>query len=359
MDPSFVVRASAEALKCNIAGIFPNSVNLLGSSPLAASLRLTSRCSAQCQSCNFWMERDHNELTTAQWKEIILDLKSRGFLQLAFTGGDIIIRKDVFELLRFSVGLGMKVRCAINGYTVTENIARELMNSNVATIAVSLDDVGEEFDNIRGVKQAADKVRRCFELFNRFDNGTTKFIIAATIMKETLTSIQPVVEYATQQAMVVELNLIDFTHYFFNTSFSKEQYELDPSEKNQLRDLLHWLAAMHEKFPTLVPRLAHLEWIRDYFDDYRQKSSRCYQVYLKLCIEPNGDVRTCCSLGVVGNLIKQNANQVLRSTRYLDQVKRGITKDCPGCSCRYALSLNANIGSYAREGLLRLGAVKI
>lgn len=357
-NDSFTVRAAIETVKCNVAGVFPDIAMHDVFSPLTAALRVTHRCTSRCISCNLWTTKDGKELTTDEWKNIILALRDAGFLQLAFTGGDVLLREDIFELLYFGVDQGMRVRCAVNGHMVTEKRARQLMETKLRTIALSLDGLDDTFEAIRGVKNVASRTVEAIERLKSFDNGVTKIVIAATIMKSTLPTIRPVVEYAVENNFVIEFNLIDFTHYLFETPGSKEQYELNVEEKEQLRQLVHWLAEKHRQYPKLVPRLAQLEWARNYFDDYRQLGTPCYQVAVKVCVEPDGGVRTCCSKAVVGNLMTQSVREVLGSPKYMAQVKQGIVKDCPGCSCRYNLSLNANFSSYVREGLLQFGLAK-
>ncbi|MCL4395320.1 MAG: radical SAM protein [Chloroflexi bacterium] len=90
----------------------------IGYSPLTANLRLTQRCSGKCLSCNFSSRQDAPELSTAEWKKVIQSLKAGGLLHLNFTGGDIFLRKDLYELLHYAIQLGFQVKCAVNGLTV-------------------------------------------------------------------------------------------------------------------------------------------------------------------------------------------------------------------------------------------------
>ena len=153
------LRKLAETLRCNAAGEFPHLIEKFGVAPFTASLRVTYRCVGKCQSCNFWIDRESHELSTSQWKQIIRDLNANGFQQIDFTGGDIFLRQDIFDLIQFSVDLGMRVRCAISGYTVTPQIARALMETSVAAIFVSLDDLGPDSDVIHGVHDSVDALK--------------------------------------------------------------------------------------------------------------------------------------------------------------------------------------------------------
>jgi MoaA/NifB/PqqE/SkfB family radical SAM enzyme len=81
----------------------------------------------------------------------------------------------------------------------------------------------------------------------------------------------------------------------------------------------------------------------DYFQDYRQKNTPCFKPMLKPCIEPNGDIRPCCSMNPVGNLTTQRLEEIIASDVYGQGVVKGLIKECPSCSCHYALSLDANI----------------
>lgn len=60
----------------------------------------------RCHFCRIW-EEPHKELTTAEWKQVIRNLDTLGILFLSFTGGEPLLRSDVYELIDYAADLGL------------------------------------------------------------------------------------------------------------------------------------------------------------------------------------------------------------------------------------------------------------
>jgi MoaA/NifB/PqqE/SkfB family radical SAM enzyme len=350
------LRLVKEVAKCNLAGICPDLVDRVGITPLYANFWVTSKCSGRCRTCNQWQDDQTEELTTRELKEIILILKAAGVLIIYFVGGDILLREDIFELIQFATQLGLRVHLTINAFTVTEKIAQALAASNLTSLHLSLDLLSDDFDDIRGVKEASRKVLHSLNLLLKDGNPSLKLGLSSTLMKSTLPGVKEVVELGLRNNFTVFFNLINFTHDFFSTEFSRSQYRLDREDQEHLHRLVRWLQQHYLIYPGLLPRLDHLEWISKYFQDYRQQGTPCYQTLLKICIRPNGDVRPCCSMETPGNLRRQPLKDILASEAYRALLKKALTKDCPGCSCRYTLNLDVSLVSWLREFWHRLHA---
>jgi MoaA/NifB/PqqE/SkfB family radical SAM enzyme len=340
------------AFHCNVAALIPRLLPVLAVSPISANLRLTQRCLARCQSCSHWLNKDTRELNTSEWKRIISGLIESGLLSVSFTGGDILLRDDLIELMRFCTSAGVIVNVTMNGYTMTEDLALDLMQSNLSCIDLSLDDLGESSDDLRGMKKSAAKVTDAFRMLKRNTNGITQLGVAFTIMKSTLESIRDVTCFALENQLAIRYNLIHFTHYFTETPFSRDQYVMNLQELEELKETLTWLAGLRPKYPHLLPRPAHLNWILSYFMDYHQRSTPCFKPMLKVCVDPNGDISPCCSQQPVGSLVHHGIRDVASSQAFLDVVRKGLTKECPGCSCHYVMSLNASLVVRLREVFL-------
>ncbi len=334
-----------EGVRSNLAARFPSLLTTLGCRPLAANLRLTHRCSGRCRSCTHWHDGGaaDGELSTKTWRGILRHLKSQDILKISFTGGDILQREDAPELMGYAKGLGLQVRATLNGYSVTERIARKIMAERPDNLTLSLDHLDEFFTESRGVTDASGKVVQAFRLLNRHNNGHTNLGLAVTLMKDSLEGTERVIRFALDNNLSVNFNLIHFTHYFTDTEYSREQYRLSPGELNDLSRLVQRLTGLHHAHPKLLPPPAQLRWIAGYFQDYRQPETPCLKTILKPCIDPDGTVRACCSMAPVGNITQQPLHEIVRSSGYLQGVSRGLTKNCPGCSCHFSLNLGANL----------------
>ena len=110
---------SAGALKCGLASPqtlfrFVPAVDLREpflQSPFAVELELTHGCYRACRHCayNSSPTADRtNELDTTQWKRAIQKLVNGGVMELRFTGGDVLFRRDALELFSYADDLDVR-----------------------------------------------------------------------------------------------------------------------------------------------------------------------------------------------------------------------------------------------------------
>src|SRR5919205_2596207 len=62
--------------------------------PIVAELFLTDNCNLRCISCACWRETTRNELSTAEWQNVLRQLARLPIHKVNFTGGEALIRRD-------------------------------------------------------------------------------------------------------------------------------------------------------------------------------------------------------------------------------------------------------------------------
>lgn len=102
---------------------------------------VTGACNLRCIHCHAVSgEPDPHELTTDEGKRLIDQIAEMSeFRTLIYTGGEPLIRKDIFELLRHSQSAGLVNIIATNGTLIDEEVAWKLKEHGVACNAISLD----------------------------------------------------------------------------------------------------------------------------------------------------------------------------------------------------------------------------
>lgn len=110
--------------------------------PLYLAWEVTLQCNARCLHCYSSSGpgvRHPNELTTAQAHHIIDQLADAGLLILAFSGGEPLVRPDIYDLMRHAADRELVVNVASNGAVVNDRTAARLVESGVRSVTVSLD----------------------------------------------------------------------------------------------------------------------------------------------------------------------------------------------------------------------------
>jgi radical SAM protein with 4Fe4S-binding SPASM domain len=105
--------------------------------PLSVHVDLTMRCNERCVHCYRVIE-DRQELTTAEVRTLLADLARAGTLYLTFSGGEIFLRADLFELLAEARRLRFDLRLKTNALLVTAERAARLRELGVRQVDVSI-----------------------------------------------------------------------------------------------------------------------------------------------------------------------------------------------------------------------------
>lgn len=119
---------------------------------------VTSRCNLKCIHCyaDAGGKRE-GELTTEEAKAFIDDLASMKVPVLLFSGGEPLMREDVFELAEYASSKGIRCSLSTNGTLITAETAERLKEAGFSYIGVSLDGMPETNDRFRGLKGAFQK----------------------------------------------------------------------------------------------------------------------------------------------------------------------------------------------------------
>src|SRR5256714_4942560 len=105
--------------------------------PLSVHIDLTMRCNERCIHCYRVIEQ-RPELTTAELKALLDDVARAGTLYLTFSGGEVFLRKDLFELVEHARRLHFDLRLKSNALLITPEKAARLRELAVRQVDISI-----------------------------------------------------------------------------------------------------------------------------------------------------------------------------------------------------------------------------
>lgn len=117
----------------------------------------TRRCNLSCLHCRAGAVNKHyeGELSTSEALTMIDQIKEVGQPTLILTGGEPLLREDIFDLAAYGIEKGLKVVMAPNGLLLTREAAKKLVEIGIPRISISLDGPdAESHDRLRGVPGA-------------------------------------------------------------------------------------------------------------------------------------------------------------------------------------------------------------
>ncbi|MGE5454543.1 MAG: radical SAM protein [Methylocystaceae bacterium] len=130
---------------------------------------VTNRCNLSCRHCYIGAEDKsyQNELSTEEAEALVYDLAKMKAPVLLFSGGEPLIRKDIFHLARLATSLGVRPVLSTNGTLINNEMAEKIKASGFQYAGVSLDGAPATHDLFRGRQGAFDQalagIRACKE----------------------------------------------------------------------------------------------------------------------------------------------------------------------------------------------------
>ena len=135
---------------------------------------ITRRCNLECVHCRSSSELEvhgHDDFSFTEAKRILDDIKSYASPVVVLSGGEPLLRDDVFDIAAYGTELGLRMCLATNGTLVTDDICRGIKKSGIKIVSLSLDGASAEIhDNFRNQLGAFDGTMNAIKLFN--EHGT-------------------------------------------------------------------------------------------------------------------------------------------------------------------------------------------
>ena len=116
----------------------------------------TQRCNLKCVHC-YSQSADKQydgQMSTDQGIALLEDLAEFGAPVVLFSGGEPLMRDDVFDLASKAVALGLRSVISTNGTLITPETAQRLKDIGLSYVGVSIDGLTEVNDRFRGHKGA-------------------------------------------------------------------------------------------------------------------------------------------------------------------------------------------------------------
>ena len=118
----------------------------------------TKACNLRCMHCYYTAkaEPDPNELSTREAEAFVDDLAEFGVPVLLFSGGEPLMREDLYHVGAYAVERGMRTVISTNGTLIDRNSAERIEEAGFSYVGISLDGIGETNDRFRGVSGSFD-----------------------------------------------------------------------------------------------------------------------------------------------------------------------------------------------------------
>ncbi|AEH22525.1 Radical SAM domain protein [Thermodesulfobacterium geofontis OPF15] len=138
--------------------------------PRLIAFEVTRTCNLDCIHCRAAASKGpyEGELTTEEIFRILEEIREVSQPIIILTGGEPLLREDIFDIAKKCIELKLKPVLATNGTLITEKIAQKIKNSKIARVSISLDGATKEtHDNFRKMPGAFEGAIRGIEILKK------------------------------------------------------------------------------------------------------------------------------------------------------------------------------------------------
>lgn len=316
------------------------------------SWNTTNQCNMFCKHCY----RDagakaNEELSTEEGKQLISEIKKAGFKILIFSGGEPLMREDIFELVAHASQLGLRPVFGTNGTLITREVAKKLKELGVMGMGISLDSLDpQKHDTLRaypgGFNEAILGMENCLQ-------EGLPFQIHTTVMDWNKDEITNITDFAVEKGAVAH-------HIFFLVPTGRGMdIEEESLRAQEYEDIITKIMVKQKQVPielkpTCAPQFMRIA--KEMGMDLRFQRG-CLAGTSYCIISPKGDVQPCAYLNMpLGNVRDISFSEIWKNNHVLKELRTlnykggcGTCKykfACGGCRARAAFY---NDGDYMAE----------
>ena len=309
--------------------------------PLSVQLDLTYRCNERCVHC-YLDHDDHGEMTTPEIKDLLDQLAEAGVFFLILSGGEIFLRKDLFEIVEYARKLMFSVKLKTNAVMIRKARAKRIAALGVESVQISVYSHRAEIHD--AITKLPGSFRRTIEGATLLKANGVRVSFANVLMKHNVDDFEKV------QALAAELGVGYNVDPTITPMMDGDRSILDLNiAPDELEQVFHdsTLVGNAEEFcaPPSGP-LAQADAL---------DSLPCSAGHTACYVSPYGDVFPCVQFPLPsGNVRKTRFLDIWQHSPQLKEVRTITMAELQGCSsCAHGSSCTRCPGLAYMEGNMR------
>jgi radical SAM protein with 4Fe4S-binding SPASM domain len=307
--------------------------------PLSVHFDITYRCNERCVHC-YLDHDDLGEMTTAEIEDVLDQLADAGVFFLALSGGEVLMRRDFFDIVEHARRRLFNVKIKTNGVMIREPEARRLRQLGVEQVQISVYSHRPEVHD--GITKLPGSLRRTIEAIRFLKLQGLKVSMANVLMTANLFDNQGVMSLAKDLGVSYTLDPTITPKIDGNTAVLALR-----APAAELRRVFRNEELVGNVAEFCAPPAAPDE---DVMDGYP-----CSAGHTSCYISPYGDVFPCVQFPLPsGNLRREKFVEIWRHSSALKEVRSIRARDLTTCStCSHVGSCSRCPGLAYMEGNMR------
>jgi radical SAM protein with 4Fe4S-binding SPASM domain len=307
--------------------------------PLSVQFDLTYRCNERCVHC-YLDHDDHGEMPTTEIKNVLDQVADAGVFFLTFSGGEVLVRRDFFEIVTYARSLLFNVKVKTNGVLINRPAARRLADLGVEDVQLSVySHLAEVHDSITKLPGSFARTLNAIVLLK---SEGIKVTIANILMRQNIADSDGVHRLARELGI----------HYTLDPTITP----MMDGDRSVLRHRISG-ADLEQVFRNseLVGNVEEFCAPPQPIDDDVRDGLPCSAGHTACYISPYGDVFPCVQFPLrCGNVRRQRFIDIWQNSPQLQEVRSIRGRDLTTCSsCSHLGSCTRCPGLAYLEGNMR------
>lgn len=321
---------------------------------MIVSWNTTNKCNMYCDHCYRESGKmDNGELTTEEGKKLIEEIARAGFKIMIFSGGEPLMREDIYELIGYADSLGLRAVLGSNGSLITYEVAEKLKSSGIKAVGISLDSLdGNKHNEFRKQKGAW---RDTLNGMKNCRDAGLPFQIHTTVMKWNKDELLNITDFA------VAMGARGHHPFFLVPTGRGENIEQEALEEEEYKSILIALMEKQKEVDIEIKPTCAPQFIRVAKDlDLKMRFRRGCLAGISYCIiSPKGDVQPCAYLKeFAGNVRKDPFYHIWKNSSIFKELRTvNYTGSCGSCENKNICGGCRARAAYYNEGDYMAGEI--
>ncbi|HFQ82257.1 MAG TPA: radical SAM protein [Desulfobacterales bacterium] len=323
---------------------------------------ITRRCNLHCVHCRSSSEAEvlgHPDFSFAEAQRVLDDISSYASPVIVLSGGEPLLRPDVFDIAAYGAGRGLRMCLATNGTLVNQEKCGQIKEAGIKMVSLSVDGstaaVHDNFRNSPGAFEATMNAARLFK------ENNIKFLVNSSFTKRNQAEVPRVMQ------LVKSLGATAWYMFMIVPTGRGEDIMEELISVEDYEELLNWHYEMEKSEkdmlvrPTCAPSYYRivLEKAKERGDDFKRRtlqfstggSKGCLAGQLISLLDVDGNLLPCSYFPMAaGNIRRQSFKDIWENSKLFKDLrdfkaykgKCGVCEYvsvCGGCRARaYAMT---------------------
>lgn len=302
--------------------------------PRRITVAITAHCNLRCIGCRYGRDfMPGQQLSLDEVRDLLTDAKAAGVEMVRLYGGEPLLHRDLPEMVRLAINLGLATYVTTNGMLLRQKIDA-LYAAGLRNITIGFYGTGQDYDNYVQRSNRYAELEAGMEYARAKYGSALSFQLNFLIMKPSCTveALHAAWSFAQRFDMSFHTDLIHYSLPYF-TDGQEGGLQFTPDDGPAIRAVVAELSQLKQSHPNRVREsLASIHSIPDWLLKGPEMRIPC-DVKNLLWIGADGSVQLCYVTFPLGNIRERPLRDMLFTTTHRKAAQDAFKLNCPNCHC--------------------------